>query len=629
MTSPSPDNLTILLQDLAAQAATLESLAPAAVILSEYQTRISQGQTIAIVGEVKKGKSSLINALTGISDLSPVSSDVATSVALRLRHGTPRIEVEYYPPPGQTTALVETIAREAVPSYATEDGNPANMKQVDAIHVYAQSPLLASGISLLDTPGLGGLFRNHAAVTWRHVPSADAVLFVTDSIETVLTKDEVDYIQQLLKLGKYLLYVQTKSDAADAEHVVGWKKRNLEILAEATGKPATGIAYFCVSSRLAAKADTAPAEQREKLLKRSGIDDLRKFITERLGASRRKQAETRALADLKALLANATKAAAERASQANAAAVGDLIKVEQTYLERKQALTDWLQTDHRVAVRAFGQVVADAQRESSRIAKAALQTTAASELYRVVELELNSLLDNPGQGLQARVDGLIERSREGCTAVTVEICTRLRQACLEQLMAQSKSLLDGGYSANLDLDVDAAVAAASAAATTIEVDEPRANRLEHVMTSMSLAMSIGGAASALFPPVGLITGVAVLWWMSSRKAHEANAKGLAQMRTKLLPSVQGEFRSALATTLQLIEDVVTQIRRAGEELFDAAAAKRRSELAQLQDWLVAQRNKGKDDQRIAVEQAKATVVLVQGFSARLQQLTAPPAPKGA
>ncbi|MBM4343326.1 MAG: dynamin family protein [Deltaproteobacteria bacterium] len=626
----TPDTLERLLHDLSTAAADHDVLAPARDLLATLTAAQAQHQTIAVVGEVKKGKSSLINALAGVADLSPVSSDVATSVALRLRHGPPRIEVELYPPPGGTAPPTQHIARAEVAAYATEDGNPANLRQVDAINVYAPSPFLGAGVTLLDTPGLGGLFRNHAAVTWRHVPTADAVLFVTDSVETVLTKDEVDYIKQLQKLGKFTLYVQTKADAADPEHVLGWKKRNLEILAEATGKPANTLAYFCVSARLAARAETAPPEHKEKLLKRSGIEDLRKFLIDRLGGARRKQAETRCAADCKALLATASKAVLERAAQATAVATGDIAQVEASYNERRRVLSDWLQNDHRQAVRFFNQALVDLQRDAAREARAALQTSPPGDLYRSIETAVAEVLSNPTSGLQARINGLVERCREDCAAVTVAVGTALREAALDRLTEASRTLLG---EAELDLeepDIAGAADAVLAGGGEITIEEPRATRAEHVLTSMSLAMSVGGAASALFPPVGLVTGVAVLWWMSSRKAQEALTKEVAVLRAKLVPSLQGEFRTATATTLQLVEDLVTQFRRAGEALFEAAAARRRHELAELQDWLTSQRARNKDGHKHAVDQAKAAAALIQEFAARLAKVTAPAtAPAGA
>ena len=42
---------------------------------------------IVVMGEIKQGKSSFINALLGVKDLVPVNSDVATSTIFKIRYG--------------------------------------------------------------------------------------------------------------------------------------------------------------------------------------------------------------------------------------------------------------------------------------------------------------------------------------------------------------------------------------------------------------------------------------------------------------------------------------------------------------------------------------------------------------
>lgn len=53
---------------------------------------------LVVMGEIKKGKSSFINALCGIRDLVPVHDNVATSTIFKIHHGeklgyTPRHRV--------------------------------------------------------------------------------------------------------------------------------------------------------------------------------------------------------------------------------------------------------------------------------------------------------------------------------------------------------------------------------------------------------------------------------------------------------------------------------------------------------------------------------------------------------
>ncbi len=53
--------------------------------------RLNQGIfRLVVMGEIKKGKSSFINALLGEPDLLPTSSDVATSVVFKLIYGPKR-----------------------------------------------------------------------------------------------------------------------------------------------------------------------------------------------------------------------------------------------------------------------------------------------------------------------------------------------------------------------------------------------------------------------------------------------------------------------------------------------------------------------------------------------------------
>ena len=139
---------------------------------------------LVVMGEIKKGKSSLINALLGEPDLLPTASDIATSTVYKILYGpepacTVFFEADPEKPdePGRTL----TIDRAQLPEYGTEDGNPNNAKCVDFIGLELPHPLLREGLVIIDTPGVGGLFRAHRDIAYRYVPLADAVFFVLDS----------------------------------------------------------------------------------------------------------------------------------------------------------------------------------------------------------------------------------------------------------------------------------------------------------------------------------------------------------------------------------------------------------------------------------------------------------------
>ena len=123
---------------------------------------------LIVMGEIKKGKSSFINALLGVNELVPTSSDIATSTVYKIHYGAKSsYRVHFEPETGQKPIA---ITADEVEDYGTEKGNPLNKKHVDFIEVISDAELLKSGLVIIDTPGLGGLFKEHKKITWQHVP---------------------------------------------------------------------------------------------------------------------------------------------------------------------------------------------------------------------------------------------------------------------------------------------------------------------------------------------------------------------------------------------------------------------------------------------------------------------------
>jgi hypothetical protein len=210
---------------------------------------------LVVMGEIKKGKSSFINALLGIPDLSPVHSDVATSTVYKIRYGKAlRYTVYFKQDSGAQAARKLDIAPEQVVEYGTEKGNKNNEKKVDFIAIQAPSQLLKDGLIIVDTPGVGGLFREHRDITFRHAPRADAVFFITDSVESPIGREEVDFLKELRKVTGLLFFIQTKGDKADAGERRKRMDNNVGILKAEVGIPEKDIRYFVVSSKLRLEA---------------------------------------------------------------------------------------------------------------------------------------------------------------------------------------------------------------------------------------------------------------------------------------------------------------------------------------------------------------------------------------
>ena len=228
---------------------------------------------LVVMGEIKKGKSSFINAMLGEENLVPVSSNVATSTIFKIRYGNERAYRVYFL--SETKKEPKNISEEELNRYGTEDGNPGNIEKVDFIEVVCPAPLLKSGIVIIDTPGLGGLFKEHKLITYQYVPRADAVFFVTDSVESPIGALELEYLQDIRKITPHLYFVQTKCAAVDTEARLARKRHNLDILSQSLNLPAEEIPYFLLDSGLRFEAKNYKDMED---LKESGYPQLMAFI---------------------------------------------------------------------------------------------------------------------------------------------------------------------------------------------------------------------------------------------------------------------------------------------------------------------------------------------------------------
>ena len=238
---------------------------------------------LVVVGEIKKGKSSFINALLGEADLLPTMSNVATSTVFIVRYGAAKsYEVFFLPDDAEKTDATPhsiTIRPDQVKDFGTEDGNPGNAKGVDYLEVRLPHPMLKPGLIIIDTPGLGGLFKAHQEITWRYIPSADAVFFVMDSVEAVAGKAEIENLKRLRKLTPLLFFVQTKIEAVDTEQWQQYRDRNLSVISEHLQVSKDKLIYFPVGSHLRMKADRKFSARH---LGRSGFTHLLYFLNHRL-----------------------------------------------------------------------------------------------------------------------------------------------------------------------------------------------------------------------------------------------------------------------------------------------------------------------------------------------------------
>ncbi len=241
----------------------------------ERVERFCSGRFCALVmGDVKKGKSMFINAVLGSEDLAPSSPDVSPTVSFRIRYGQERsCRVFFMPRSGKEPM---EVPRDTLADFATQEGNPDNEKGVDFIELTCPSPLLARGIVLIDTPGTGGHFRSAQLQCLRFAPHADAVFFVTDSVDSPIGVEEMARLRLVHELVPNLCFVQTKAGAVDQSDRDSRRKNNLSIISAGLGNCDTDdIPYFVLDSKKKMTADKKGSLQK---IQRSGFASLLHFV---------------------------------------------------------------------------------------------------------------------------------------------------------------------------------------------------------------------------------------------------------------------------------------------------------------------------------------------------------------
>ena len=177
----------------------------------ELAARISEGRFyVACVGQFKRGKSTLINALIGMP-LLPIGFIPVTAVPTVIRFGeqlNARIR-------GRDRSW-QDIPVSDVKLYVSEEHNPENTKGVTGVEVFAPSPLLSTGMCLVDTPGLGSVFAGNSAATQDFIPHIDAALVVVGA-DPPLAGEELALVESVAQNVRDVIVVLNKADRTTDE----------------------------------------------------------------------------------------------------------------------------------------------------------------------------------------------------------------------------------------------------------------------------------------------------------------------------------------------------------------------------------------------------------------------------
>jgi len=196
---------------------------------------------LVVVGQFKRGKTSLINALLG-ADILPVAVVPLTSIVTIITYGE-ALNIKVFFNEGRTL----DITSESLPDYVTEKGNPKNIKDVGEVVVTYPSPYLKDGVRLIDTPGVGSIYQHNTDVAYRYLPKSDAALFLL-SVDQPMSNAELDFLGDVKEYSNKIFFLLNKADyfsEADLRESIEFTSG---VLKEAMGAE---VKIFPVSAKLA------------------------------------------------------------------------------------------------------------------------------------------------------------------------------------------------------------------------------------------------------------------------------------------------------------------------------------------------------------------------------------------
>ena len=621
---------------------------PAEFIRGQVEDYRSDAFRLVVVGEIKKGKSSFINALLEAWNLLPVETGVATSTVYEVQYGEEeKCTVRFNPREHSEDATqLEEVEPLEIPlgnvaSYGTEASNPGNKREVESIVVELPNEFLKSGVTLIDTPGLGGMMAAHADITWKQAPKAHAVCFVLDSVEAVVSQPELESFSRFLKAPEKLggsrppfFFVQTKTDAAEEAWESG-RDRNLEILSAHFDTPQKALHYFPVSSTLKAKAcqSVSATSLNSLMLEDSGFPTLENFFwTELL-----REKEERSARKLLQLILDVTRAIGHKIGEElhllQKTGLADLEELAQQATDTEGRLAVWEQETYPQLVTHFNTSADELRQETHAQLKNALDAEETGTIVApiIAALRIQKL---SRKELAEKSDALQQEGVAKCQEVTLNILERHREklgALLERTTAELESSLEDPLaSAEISLTPHEGEGPASstsfwekAAAVGVTTGGMLAGNALGVLAielPIAVALGLAGVATAtaaiVLAPVGLVTMV-FGGRFALRKFRENRQEAALDKVGRFLSKVVQQARTQV---LQHFEESSAAIEDKVRDFLEMAKTETAKELANRRNSIAAAQQQRTEEKQQTAAELEATAGQVAVLLQRIEQM---------
>ncbi|RSM84093.1 dynamin [Amycolatopsis sp. WAC 01375] len=539
MTAPSAaTNLPAVVKSTREQLLTVvrEADPQAAKWVEDIRKARPKKPSVVVVGETNRGKSSLVNALLSMPGLSPVDADVATATYLVFEHAEQWSAQACYP--GQL-ASVPINLNDLIHWVSAAHELPEGQIPPRYVEVSGPVPLLER-VSIVDTPGVGGLDSMHGELAKEAAAGATALLFVVDA-SSPFTAQELHFLQDMGERVETVLFALTKTD-----QFRGWREvleADRRLLAEHAPRFADAV-FHPVSARMFETAAKAPNEQMAMMLReKAGIGALQGALQEMLVGRSAMLGEANTLRALSSALAE-LKAKSQAESRALSAGEAEAEQLRQ----RRDDLT----TERRSSTRGWQlKLRAEIQRTRVEVGhETSRQMRDASTHFRQ---QIDGAKRDALAALPQQVDIALQTTSQRISMLLSQRLNQVTNVALSELFSAEELAIIRGQFAR----------AGGPPVVLRPPDKKPPTAEDKLLIFMGVSGGLGAGKVAALPlagvailnpvilPATIIIGLGAGWWMARTRKHASDKQHMKQWLVEAIADARSTLDQLVAE--QLIE----------------------------------------------------------------------------
>jgi GTPase SAR1 family protein len=538
VSAPTAPSLPAQVQTAREQLLTLvrDADPDAAKWVDEVRKARPKKPSVVVVGETNRGKSSLVNALLARPGLSPVDADVATATYLVFDHADAWGAQACYP--GQIAPVPIDLGQLIHWVSAAHELPPG---QIPPRYVEVAGPVpLLERLSLVDTPGVGGLDSMHGELAKEAAAGATALLFVVDA-SAPFTATELQFLRDVGERVETVVFALTKVDMFR-----GWREvleADRQLLREYAPRFADSV-FHPVSARMFETAAKAPNEQMAAMLReKSGVAAVQMALQEllvgrsaMLGEANTLRALSSALGELKAKLQAESRALSAGEAEA----------------EQLRERRDQLQAERRTSTRGWQlKLRGEVQRTRVEVLHE------SSRQMRDAQTHFRQLIDAAKRddlaALPQQVDIALQTTSQRVSMLLSQRLNQVTNVSLSELFSPE------------ELDVIRAQFARAGGPPVVlrPPDKKPPTAEDKLLVFMGISGGVGAGKVAALPlagvailnpvvlPATIIIGLGAGWWMARTRKHAADKQHMKQWLVEAIADARSTLDQLVAE--QLIE----------------------------------------------------------------------------